>query len=55
MISDIVGDRVAQVVRGHGGSPPKSLDSDENFKPEHMGEISQGVQSMNLVSYFLYF
>ena len=21
----------------------------------HMGEISQGVQSMNLVSYFLYF
>ena len=25
--------RVAEVVRGHGG--PKSLDSDENFKPEH--------------------
>ena len=22
---------------------------------QHMGEISQGVQSMNLVSYFLYF
>ena len=20
---------------GHGGPPPKSLDSDENFKPEH--------------------
>ena len=27
--------RVAEVVRGHGGPPPKSLDSDENFKPEH--------------------
>ena len=21
-------------MRGHGGAPPKSLDSDENFKPE---------------------
>ena len=28
-------DRVAEVVRGHEGSPPKSLDSDDNFKPEH--------------------
>ena len=27
--------RVAEVVRGHGGPPPKSLDSDEYFKPEH--------------------
>ena len=27
--------RVAEVVRGHGGPPPKSLDSDENFKPKH--------------------
>ena len=27
--------RVAEVVRGHGGPQPKSLDSDENFKPEH--------------------
>ena len=27
--------RVAEVVRGHRGPPPKSLDSDENFKPEH--------------------
>ena len=26
--------RVAEVARGHGGHPPKSLDSDENFKPE---------------------
>ena len=26
--------RVAEVVRGHRGTP-KSLDSDENFKPEH--------------------
>ena len=22
-------------MRGHGGPPPKSLDSDENFKPQH--------------------
>ena len=28
--------RVAEVVWGHGGPLPKSLDSDENFKPEHM-------------------
>ena len=28
--------RVAEVVRGHGGPPPKSLDSGKNFKPEHM-------------------
>ena len=27
--------RVAEVARGHGGPPPKSLDSDENFKPGH--------------------
>ena len=27
--------RVAEVVRGHEGPPRKSLDSDENFKPEH--------------------
>ena len=27
--------RVAKVVQGHGGPLPKSLDSDENFKPEH--------------------
>ena len=27
--------RVAEVARGHGGPPPKSLDSDENFKPKH--------------------
>ena len=27
--------RVAEVVREHGGPPPKSLDSDENFKPEY--------------------
>ena len=26
---------VAEVVRGHRGPPPKSLDSDENLKPEH--------------------
>ena len=31
----MVRSRVAEVVRGHGGPPPKSLDSDENFKPEH--------------------
>ena len=27
--------RVAEVVRGHRGPPPKSLDSDKNFKPKH--------------------
>ena len=27
--------RVAEVAREHGCHPPKSLDSDENFKPEH--------------------
>ena len=27
--------RVAEVARGHEGPPPKSLNSDENFKPEH--------------------
>ena len=27
--------RVAKVAREHGWQPPKSLDSDENFKPEH--------------------
>ena len=26
---------MAEVARGHGGPPPKSLDSDENFKPKH--------------------
>ena len=30
-----VGGRVAEVVRGHVGPPQKSLDLDENFKPEH--------------------
>ena len=28
--------RVAEVVRGHGGPPLKSLDLDKKFKPEHM-------------------
>ena len=27
--------RVAEVAREHGWHPPKSLDSDENFMPEH--------------------
>ena len=27
---------MAEVARGHRGPPPKSLDSDKNFKPEHM-------------------
>ena len=27
--------RVAEVAREHGWHPPKSLDSDENFKPQH--------------------
>ena len=29
----VFGDRVAEVAREHGWHPPKSLDSDENFKP----------------------
>ena len=32
----LVYNRVAEVAREHGWHPPKSLDSDENFKPEHM-------------------
>ena len=31
----VVENRVAEVGREHGWHPPKSLDSDENFKPEH--------------------
>ena len=27
---------MAEVARKHGWQPPKSLDLDENFKPEHM-------------------
>ena len=34
LIFFVVG-RVAEVVWGHRGPPLKSLDSDENFKPEH--------------------
>ena len=30
-----IGIRVAEVAREHGWHPPKSLDLDENFKPEH--------------------
>ena len=32
---DVLSSRVAEVAREHGWHPPKSLDSDENFKPEH--------------------
>ena len=31
-LTTIVENRVAEVVRGHGGPSPKSLDLDENFK-----------------------
>ena len=31
----LVWDRVAEVAREHSWHPAKSLDSDENFKPEH--------------------
>ena len=33
--SEYVKSRVAEVAREHGWHPPKSLDLDENFKPEH--------------------
>ena len=37
--SFVISDRLivgwAEVAREHGWHPPKSLDSDENFKPEH--------------------
>ena len=32
---DRVKNRVAEVAREHGWHPPKSLDSDKNFKPEY--------------------
>jgi len=32
----IYDDRVAEVALGHGGPPPKSFDTDENFNSEHM-------------------
>ena len=35
LIGDSPSGRVAEVVRGHGGPPLKSLDLDKNFKPEH--------------------
>ena len=35
LIIHLLHSRVAEVVREHGWHPPKSLDSDENFKPEH--------------------
>ena len=31
----LTGTRVAEVAREHGWHPLRSLDSDENFKPEH--------------------
>ena len=31
----VVSSRVAEVAREHGWHPPKSLDWDKNFKPEH--------------------
>ena len=33
--SSMINSRVAEVAREHGWHPPKSLDSDENFKPDH--------------------
>ena len=35
VIFKIIQARVAEVAQGHEGPPPKSLDSDENFKAEH--------------------
>ena len=34
-MTNMVRIRVAEVAREHGWHPPKSLDSDENFMPEH--------------------
>ena len=34
-VSVVGSPRVAEVAREHGWHPSKSLDSDENFKPEH--------------------
>ena len=41
-----VTNRVAEVVRGHGGPSPRSLDSDENFKPEHTLHTRTFVRSL---------
>ena len=35
IINEIISLRVAEVAREHGWHPLKSLDSDENFKPQH--------------------
>ena len=35
MVVVVVVVRVAEVAREHGWHPPKSLDSEKNFKPEH--------------------
>ena len=45
MFELLVGDRVAEVAREHGLHPPKSLDWDENFKPEHTQRDSEIVIS----------
>ena len=37
--------RVAEVTRGYGGPPPKSLDSDENFFPLSVRPCVTGVTS----------
>ena len=37
----IITSRVAEVAREHGWHPPKSLDWDENFKPEHTFFLSR--------------
>ena len=35
LIGDSTENRVTEVAREHGWHPPKSLDLDKNFKPEH--------------------
>ena len=49
---------VAEVGRWHGGPTPKSLDSDENFKPEHTLFFSQkqcpfGPNTVKEVHYYM--
>ena len=47
--------RVAEVAREHGWHPPKSLDSDENFKPEHYVRITLFCRKLRFVAIYAHF